>query len=180
MKRRVKLWDKYFELFLDEQQIAQRVEELGKQLYTDYLGKRPIFVAVLNGSVHFASDLTRHYHDKCELSFVKYTSYQGVKSSGKLNRTLGIQENIFGRHVIIVEDIVDSGLTVAGIFEELEALEPLSLRVASLLYKPKALRHAVKPDYIGFEIANDFVVGYGLDYNGLGRNLPEVYRSVVD
>jgi len=180
MTRRVKLWDKYFDLFLDEEQIAQRVQELAKELHKDYLGKRPIFVAVLNGSIHFASDLTRNFHDKCELNFVKYTSYQGTQSTGKLKCVLGLQENIFGRHVILVEDIVDTGLTVAGIFEELAMLEPLSLRIATLLYKPKARRHAVQPDYVGFEIANDFVVWYGLDYNGLGRNLPEVYRSVVD
>lgn len=180
MTRRVKLWDKYFDLFLEEEQIARRVKELSLELHKDYLGKRPIFIAVLNGSIHFASDLTRNFPDKCELNFVKYTSYQGTKSTGKLKCLLGLQENIFGRHVVLIEDIVDTGLTVAGIFEELATLEPMSLRIATLLYKPKALRHAVKPDYVGFEIANDFVVGYGLDYNGLGRNLPEVYRAVID
>ncbi len=178
MNKRVKLWDRYFELFLSEEQIQERVQAIARELNKDYLGKRPIFVAVLNGSVHFASDLTRFFHDKCELSFVKYTSYQGLHSTGKLQRLLGMQENIFGRHVILVEDIVDSGLTIAGICEELAASEPLSLRVATLLYKPKARIHPIKPDYVGFEIANDFVVGYGLDYNGLGRNLSEIYRSV--
>lgn len=178
MNKRVKLWDRYFELFLSEGQIQERVHAIARELNKDYLGKRPIFVAVLNGSVHFASDLTRFFHDKCELSFVKYTSYQGLQSTGKLQRLLGMQENIFGRHVILVEDIVDSGLTVAGICEELAAFEPLSLRVATLLYKPKSRIHPIKPDYVGFEIANDFVVGYGLDYNGLGRNLSEIYRCV--
>lgn len=178
MNKRVKLWDRYFELYLSEEQIRERVQLIARDLNKDYLGKRPIFVAVLNGSVHFASDLTRFFHDKCELSFVKYTSYQGLQSSGKLQRLLGMQENIFGRHVIVIEDIVDSGLTVAGICEELATFDPLSLRVATLLYKPKACVHPIKPDYVGFEIANDFVVGYGLDYNGLGRNLSEIYRAI--
>lgn len=178
MNRRVKLWDRYFELFLDEALINERVRTLAKELQKDYLGKRPIFVAVLNGSIHFASDLTRYFHEKCELSFVRYSSYHGTKSTGKLECLLGLQENIFGRHVILIEDIVDSGLTIAGICEELAKQDPLSLRVATLLYKPKARIHAIKPDYTGFEIENDFVVGYGLDYNGLGRNLSEIYRSV--
>ncbi|MHB1277327.1 MAG: hypoxanthine phosphoribosyltransferase [Bacteroidia bacterium] len=178
MNQRLKLWDRYFELFLSEEQIEERVQAIARELNKDYLGKRPIFVAVLNGSVHFASDLTRFFHDKCELSFVKYTSYQGLQSTGKLQRLLGMQENIFGRHVILVEDIVDSGLTVTGICEELATFEPQSLRVATLLYKPKARVHPIKPDYVGFEIANDFVVGYGLDYNGLGRNLSEIYRAI--
>lgn len=178
MKPRVKLWDRYFELFLDEAQIKERVIALALHLQKDYLGKRPIFVAVLNGSIHFASDLTRHFQDKCELSFVKYTSYQGIKSTGKLQRLMGMQENIFGRHVILIDDIMDSGLTLAGIFEELATHEPLTIRVVALLNKPKARTHAIKPDYVGFEIGNDFVVGYGLDYNGLGRNLTEIYRSV--
>lgn len=178
MMQRVKLWDRYFEKFISEEQIKERVCSLGKVLQKDYLGKRPIFIAVLNGSIHFISDLSREFQDKCEISFVKYSSYHGVKSSGKLQRVLGMQEEIFGRHVVVIEDIIDTGLTAAGICEELLSLEPLSLRVATLLYKPKAMIHGIKPDYVGFEIANDFVVGYGLDYNGLGRNLPEIYRSI--
>ena len=174
--QRVKLWDRYFDLLLDASQIRERVKALSKQMENDYLGKRPVFVVVLNGAFHFASDLTRYFEDKCDIAFVKYTSYQGTKSTGMLNRSLGLQESVFGRHVILLEDIVDSGLTIAGIFEELAQKEPLSIRVATLLYKPKALKHLVKPDYVGFEIGNEFVVGYGMDYNGLGRNLPEIYK----
>ncbi len=178
MNRRIKLWDRYFELFIDTETLQQGIEKVAAELNRDYLGKRPVFVAVLDGAVHFSSDLTRHFHDKCEISFVKYTSYQGVKSTGKLQKVLGLQQSIFGRHVILLEDIVDSGLTIAGIFEELAALNPLSLRVVTLLYKPASLKHLIKPDYIGFETGSEFVVGYGMDYNGLGRNLPELYKAV--
>lgn len=176
MSQRVKLWDRYFDLFISAETLENRIGELAAKMEADYLGKRPVFVAVLNGAFHFASDLTRKYSDKCDITFVKYSSYQGTRSTGQLKRSLGLQESVFGRHVVILEDIVDTGLTVAGIFEDLSEQEPLSIRIASLLYKPRALKHMVKPDYVGFEIENEFVVGYGLDYNGLGRNLPEIYK----
>lgn len=175
---RIKLWDRHFTPFISAEDIAKRVKAMANTISLDYAGKRPIFVAVLNGSLHFASDLTRHFDDKCEISFVKYTSYQGMQSTGKLQQILGLQESVFGRHVILLEDIVDSGLTLAGIFESLAGLDPLSIRTATLLFKPKALRYSVKPDYVGFEIGNEFVVGYGMDYNGLGRNLPDLYQAV--
>ncbi|TNE80072.1 MAG: hypoxanthine phosphoribosyltransferase [Bacteroidetes bacterium] len=175
---RIKLWDRYFTPFISQEDIAKRVAEMGTKLSMDYTGKRPVFVAVLNGSLHFASDLTRHFEEKCEISFVKYTSYQGMQSTGKLQQVLGLQESVFGRHVILLEDIVDSGLTLAGIFESIAALDPLSIRTATLLYKPKAMRYSVKPDYVGFEIGNEFVVGYGMDYNGLGRNMPGLYQAL--
>lgn len=177
---RVKLWDRYFDLFISADQIREKIHQIAKELERDYEGKRPVFIAVLNGSVHFASDLSRLFAEKCELSFVKYTSYQGVQSTGHLQKLLGNQENIFGRHVVILEDIVDTGLTLSGIFEDISHQEPLSIRCASLLYKPRALKYAIKPDYVGFEIGNDFVVGYGMDYNNLGRNLPNIYRASVE
>ncbi len=177
MTERVKLWDKFFEPFLDEDAIGEAVSRLGKELSRDYDGKRPVFLVILNGSLHFASDLTRAFEEKCEVSFVKYSSYQGVKSTGKLQELIGLQESLFGRHVIIVEDIVDTGLTLSGIFEAISTREPLSIRTATLLYKPKKLRYAVKPDYVGFEIDDRFVVGYGMDYNGIGRNLRSIYVS---
>lgn len=178
MTKRIKLWDRYFGLFIDAAAIGIEVKRLARDLSRDYMGKRPLFVVVLNGAVHFASDLTRDFPDTCELSFVRYSSYQGAKSTGELKKLIGIQENVFGRHVVVVEDIVDSGLTLSRVFEELAGLDPLSIRSAALLYKPKASQYAIKPDYVGFEIDNDFVVGYGLDYNGLGRNLPDIYKAV--
>ncbi|MBI1222639.1 MAG: hypoxanthine phosphoribosyltransferase [Bacteroidetes bacterium] len=165
---------------MDEAQIQERVQQMARDMERDYLGKRPIFVTVLNGAIHFASDLTRNFKDKCDITFVKYSSYKGTKSTGTLQCSLGIQESIFGRHIILLEDIVDTGLTIAGIFEELSKQEPLSIRVATLLYKPKAMKHTIQPDYVGFEIENEFVVGYGMDYNGLGRNLPEIYKVSED
>lgn len=174
----IKLWDRYFTPFISAEDIQKRVAAMGNTISLDYTGKRPIFVAVLNGCLHFSSDLTRCFDEKCEISFVKYTSYQGMQSTGRLQQVLGLQENVFGRHVILLEDIVDSGLTLAGIFESIAALDPLSIRTATLLYKPKALKYSVKPDYVGFEIGNEFVVGYGMDYNGLGRNLPDLYQAL--
>jgi hypoxanthine phosphoribosyltransferase len=172
----VKLWDKYFLPFITEEQISSRVTELAKIIGTDYSGKRPLFIAMLNGSFLFASDLLRKLEENCEISFVKYASYQGSESSGELQQLLGLKENVFGRHVILLEDIVDTGLTLSAVFEKLLEEKPLSIRTATLLYKPGKLRYVIRPDYVGFEIGNDFVVGYGMDYNGLGRNFPCLYR----
>lgn len=175
-KKPIKLWDKYFECYITQQQIQSRVAELAMQIENDYKGRRPMFIAILNGSFMFAADLLRHIQISCEINFVKLSSYKDTESTGKVERLLGLNSDLFGRHIILLEDIVETGLTLSVVFEDLYNKEPISIRSASLLYKPNKNKFATQPDYVGFEIPESFVVGYGLDYNGLGRNLPDIYK----
>lgn len=175
---RIKLWDKYFQPYLQQDVLEKRILQLAQQITLDYEGKRPVFLAVLNGSFMFASDLLKHIPFNCEIAFIRLSSYHGTESSGKVKQVVGLDMPLFGRHVIVIEDIVDTGLTLSQLAEHLDTQRVESLRVASLLFKPGKLRHAIRPDYCGFEIGNEFVVGYGLDYNGLGRQLPQIYKVV--
>lgn len=165
-----------FEPYLDEADIATRVEALGIQLRQQYEGKRPLFLCVLNGAFIFAADLIRAAGIECEVAFVRLASYEGTVSTGKVSTVLGLDLEIKDRHIIVVEDIVDSGRTLYHFLAELQTRQPASLSLAVLLFKPEALLLPVKIDYLGFEIPNKFVVGYGLDYNGLCRNLPSIYQ----
>lgn len=178
MEKLVKLDDKSFRLYKSESEILSLVRAVAHQINTDYIGKRPLLVPVLNGSFMFAADLLKELKLDCELSFVKVVSYHGTKSNNNATTLIGLNQNIEGRHVIIIEDIVDSGHTLSRILPELMQQGPASLKVATLLSKPLALRADVKIDYTGIEIPNDFIVGYGLDYNGLGRNLRNIYQAV--
>ena len=155
--------------------IEERIQALAIQISQDYRGKAPLFVGILNGCFMFASDLLKAVSIPCEISFIKVSSYQETSSTGQLKELLGMKENIEGRHVIIVEDIVDTGLTMSEIIGSIEKKDPASIEIVTLLLKPDALRKDIHPRYVGFEIANRFVVGYGMDYNGLGRNLPDLY-----
>ncbi|MCF8245775.1 MAG: hypoxanthine phosphoribosyltransferase [Saprospiraceae bacterium] len=168
--------DLTFEPFISEAEIAAKVMALGSQIRQQYKGKRPLFVGVLNGAFVFAADLVRAASIECEVAFVRLASYEGTASSGQVSTVLGLDFEVKNRHIIVVEDIVDSGRTLHHFIAELQKLQPASVALAALLFKPEALQFPVNIDYLGFEIPDKFVVGYGLDYNGLCRNLPSVYQ----
>ncbi|WP_343789629.1 hypoxanthine phosphoribosyltransferase [Wandonia haliotis] len=171
----IQLGDKKFRPYLSAEEIAWAVSRVSEALNEKYNGKQPIVLGVLNGAFMFCSDLVKTLTCGPEIHFVKVSSYEGTASSGNLSRLIGISAELKDRHVILVEDIVDTGLTVDVLRKELAAMGPASVEVATLLFKPDAFRGSQKPDYTGLEIPNDFVVGYGLDYNNLGRELPELY-----
>jgi hypoxanthine phosphoribosyltransferase len=170
--------DKSFETYLSEETILQRIKELAVDITKDYAGRRPLFIAILNGSFMFASDLFKQLNIEVELCFIKLASYKGMKSSGNVVTSIGLEDDLFGKEVIIVEDIVDTGKTLHNFLPKLLHQQPKSLKIAALLHKPEATEYPLKLDYVGFDIPNKFVVGYGLDYDGLGRNLKEIYQLV--
>lgn len=172
----VQVHDKKFKPFISSEKIQTRVAELGKQIDADYADKKPLFIAILNGSFVFASDLFRHITIDAEISFIKLASYKGTSSTGNVVTAIGLEESLSQRHIILLEDIIDTGKTLSSFIPELLSRQPASLRIASFLTKPEALKYDIKADYVGFEVPNKFVVGYGLDYDGLGRNLPELYE----
>lgn len=174
----VKVHDKTFETYLSEETIQARIAELGSDINRDYAGKRPFFVAILNGSFMFASDLFKQLNIDAELCFIKLASYKGMKSSGNVVTSIGLDDDLFGKDVIIVEDIVDTGKTLHNFLPRLLHQQPRSLKIATLLHKPAATQFPLTLDYIGFAIPEKFVVGYGLDYDGLGRNFKEIYQLV--
>ncbi len=174
----IRVHDKQFETYLSDTKIQQRVNEIALQINTDYAGKRPLFIAILNGSFMFAADLFKQLTLEAEICFIKLASYKGMKSSGRVVSTIGLEEDIFDKDVIIVEDIVDTGKTLHHFLPKLLHQQPKSLKIATLLHKPEATAFPLTLDYVGFAIPNKFVVGYGLDYSGLGRNLKEIYQLV--
>lgn len=174
----LKVHDKEFTSYLTEDAIQQRVREMAAEINRDYEGKKPVFIAILNGAFIFAADLFKHIQIEAEISFIKLASYKGVKSTGKVITAIGLDVDLHGREVIIVEDIVDTGKTLHQFLPQLEHFNPASLRIAALLHKPSAMVHSIKIDYLGFTIPNKFVLGYGLDYDGLGRNSREIYQLV--
>jgi hypoxanthine phosphoribosyltransferase len=174
----ISLHNKEFVPYLSEAQLATAVKDVAEQLNRDYAGKTPLFVAVLNGSFMFASDLLKEVTIDCEIAFIRVTSYQGTSSTGEVKEILGLQEDVQGRHVVVLEDIVDTGHTMKALLEQLQAKQPASLEVATFLIKPDCLQHPLAIKYQGLAIPNDFVVGYGLDYDGLGRNYRDLYRAV--
>ena len=174
----IRVHDKNFEIYLPETAIRERVQEIASAINRDYAGKKPLFIAILNGSFMFASDLFKQLTIEAELCFIKLASYKGMKSSGKVVTSIGLEEDLFGKDVIIVEDIVDTGKTLHDFMPKLMHQQPRSLKIAALLHKSEATTYPLHIDYIGFDIPNKFVVGYGLDYDGLGRNLKEIYQVV--
>lgn len=172
----VKLHDKSFDTYLSEEVIQAKIKELATQINTDYADKKPLFIAILNGSFMFAADLFKHLSIDAEICFIKLASYQGMKSSGNVVTAIGLDQDLFGRDIVIIEDIVDTGKTLHDFLPKLEHQQPASLRIASLLHKPEATQFPFDIHYVGFSIPNKFVVGYGLDYDGLGRNLKEIYQ----
>jgi hypoxanthine phosphoribosyltransferase len=178
MKNLVTAHDHTFQPLIGSREIAAKVKSLARQIRKDYEGKRPLFLCILNGSFIFAADLVRATAIECEVSFLKLASYDGTQTSGKVATVLGLDRDIAGRHVVIVEDIIDSGITMRHLISDLGKMKPASLTLAVLLLKPDALQFPLQVDYLGFEIPNEFVIGYGLDYNGLGRNLSGIYSKV--
>ena len=170
------LHDKQFEIYMDSTVIQNRVHEIGLEINKDYKDKSPLFIGVLNGAFMFAADLFKHLIIDSEISFIKMSSYRDFSSTGDVKQLLGLNEPIFNRNVILLEDIVDSGDTITTLLELMSGLGPKSIEVASLLVKPNALKRKIYIKYTGFEIPEDFIVGYGMDYNGLGRNLNELYQ----
>lgn len=168
--------DKTFVPYITAAVIEDKVKELAQAISNDYEGQKPLFIAVLNGSFLFAADLFRNLSIEAEISFIKLASYKGTTSSGHVITAIGLEESLFERHVILLEDIIDTGKTLHDFMPQLLRQNPASVKITALLTKPEALLHPVQADYIGFEIPNKFVVGYGLDYDGLGRNIPEIYQ----
>ena len=173
--KKFRLKDKSFQLFIDSKELNDSIESLSNKINQDYSDREPIFLCVLNGAFVFAAELIKRFNHECQVSFVKLSSYQGVQSSGTINSLIGLNEDIKGKDVIIVEDIVDTGQTIANIVENILNKNPRSIEVATLLYKPKSYQKQIPIKYRAIEIGNDFIVGFGLDYNGLGRNLEEIY-----
>ncbi|MFI5129600.1 MAG: hypoxanthine phosphoribosyltransferase [Chitinophagales bacterium] len=174
----IKVHDKSFETYLSEETILRRVKELSAAISKDYAGRRPLFIAILNGSFMFAADLFKQLTIEAELCFIKLASYRGMKSSGNVVTSIGLEDDLFGKEVIIIEDIVDTGKTLHNFLPKLQHQQPKTLRIATLLHKSEATEYPLDLHYIGFDIPNKFVVGYGLDYDGLGRNLKEIYQLV--
>lgn len=176
--KRVKIKDKEFEVSITSETILERVHAVAEEINKDMEGKTPLFLIVLNGAFMFAADLMKEITIPCELSFVKLASYEGVLSTGKVKEVIGLNVDISNRDVIIVEDIVDTGKTMHQMLATLSIRNPKSIKICSLFLKPDKLEEDVKVDYCCFSIPNDFIVGYGLDYDQLGRNLKEVYTLV--
>jgi hypoxanthine phosphoribosyltransferase len=168
--------NKSFKPYLSEVQIAERVREMGQAITSDYAGKNPIFIGILNGSFMFAADLFKHIDTPASISFIKLASYKGTSSSGTVITAIGLEENLHDKDIIIVEDIVDTGKTMTEFIPTLMQQNPASVRICTLLQKPEALKYPLDVHYVGFSIPNKFVVGYGLDYDGLGRNYPAIYQ----
>ena len=172
----IQIHDLHFIALLSEQQVQTRVQELGAVLTERYSNQNPLFISILSGAFVFASDLIRAFKSNCEVGFVKLASYTGTRSSGSIQTVMGIEKNLRGRHVIVVEDIVDTGRTLHFFLNQLQIQEPASICTVSFLRKPEAAAFPVQVDYVGYDIEDKFVVGYGLDYEGLGRNLPGIYQ----
>jgi hypoxanthine phosphoribosyltransferase len=174
--KKVTLNDKTFELSIPYDEIQRAVTGIAEQINKDYAFREPVFIVILNGSFMFAADLLKKIKFNCEVSFVKLSSYAGTHSTHNVRELIGIDESIKGRNVIILEDIIDSGITMEYLLNELKKTGPEDVRIATFLLKPDALIKNISIDYVGIKIPNDFIVGYGLDYNGLGRNLPDIYK----
>lgn len=177
---RIQIHDKSFVPFLSAAEIQQRIGELAEEINKDYQGKKPLFIAILNGSFMFAADLFKSITIEAEICFIKLASYKGISSSGQVITAIGLDIDLINRDVIIIEDIVDTGKTLNEFLPKLQHQQPASLRIVALLHKPEATVHPIPIHYTGFTIPNRFVVGYGLDYDGLGRNLREIYQLTVD
>ncbi|MBO7267367.1 MAG: hypoxanthine phosphoribosyltransferase [Bacteroidaceae bacterium] len=175
----IKIKDREFAISIPEEKILAEVERLATQLSRDLEGKNPLFLCVLNGSFMFAADLFRRITIPAEISFVKLASYEGTSSTGVIKEVIGLSENITGRTIVVVEDIVDTGCTMQKLLENLGTRAPESIHVCTLLLKPEKLKVELDVQYVALEIPNDFIVGYGLDYDGYGRNLKDIY-TVVD
>lgn len=176
MKEVITIKEKQFELFIEQEVIEQAIKRVAEQMNAELADKNPIFLAVLNGAFMFAGELMKEVSIASEITFVRLASYHGTTTTNRVQEVLGLNESIRGRSVVIVEDIVDSGNTMVSLLRELEKQAPEEIKIATLLFKPAALKQQLHLDYVALEIPNDFIVGYGLDYDGYGRNLKDIYK----
>lgn len=170
--------DKQFKPYISEEQIIEQVKKIASQINEDYQDKKPLFIVILNGAFMFASDLLKEITIDAEVCFIKLASYKGVASTGQVVTAIGLDVDLVGRQVIILEDIIDTGKTLSHFLPQIKYHHPASLKIAALLHKPQAMVNPVKIDYSGFTVPDKFIIGYGLDYDGLGRNLKELYQMV--
>lgn len=174
----IKVLDKYFEKYIDHKEIDTAIEKIAVQMEQDLAGKNPLFLVILNGAFMFAGDLFKKLNFPAEISFIKFKSYSGTQSTGQVSQLIGLDQSIEGRTIVLVEDIVDTGISMEHILNYLEEKKFKELKIATLLFKPKAYKKEFKIDYIGIDIPNDFIIGYGLDYDGQARNLKDIYKIV--
>lgn len=180
MTKTIKVKDKEFVVSIPAEQLQKEVCRVAQEINRDYAGRQPVFLAVLNGSFIFAADLLREITLPCEISFVKLASYQGVNTTGEIREVIGLNTDITGRPVIVVEDIVDTGLTMAHMLDTLKSQNPASVDICTLLLKPGKLQVSLDVRYCCMQIPNDFIVGYGLDYDGFGRNTKDIYTLIPE
>jgi len=177
--KQVRIHDKSFELYIPYEKIRAVIDSMAENMNHDFEGKSPLFVCILNGSFMFAAEIFKRINlMDAQITFVKLASYNGDKTTGEVKQLIGLNESIEGRSVIVLEDIVDTGITIENILVQLRGMNPKEIKIATLLLKPDALQKEVQLDYVGLEIPNDFIVGYGLDYDGLGRNLIDIYTVI--
>lgn len=175
MAKTVTIHNRKFRMLIPSVKIQKAISSIAKKINKDYKNEKPLFLSVLNGSFIFSADLLKQIKCECEISFIKVNSYSGVKSTGKVNTLIGLNEDLSGRAVIIIEDIVDSGNTLEKILDEVKRHNLKSVKIAALFFKPRAYTKKIKLDYVGINVPDKFLLGYGLDYDGLGRNLKDVY-----
>lgn len=175
--KKIKILDKEFRLAMANVHIKRAVENMATQINNDYKDKDVLFISILNGSFMFTAELLKKINLSCRISFIKVKSYAGDSTTGKVTDVIGLTEKIEGQHVILLEDIVDTGTTLSHLYADLKKQNPASLAIASLLFKPQAYQKNLKIDYVGIEMANEFLVGFGLDYDGYGRNLEDIYKA---
>ncbi|MDR0363551.1 MAG: hypoxanthine phosphoribosyltransferase [Bacteroidales bacterium] len=178
IKKKLKIKDKEFEVFIREADIQRAIKEVAAKINNDLAGKNPLFLIVLNGAFMFAADLMKHVDIECQLSFVKLSSYSGTSTTQVIRELIGLDEPLVDRYVVLVEDIVDTGHTMAHLLETLKGLGAKEVKIATLAFKPDAFKYNYPLDYIGMNISNNFVVGYGFDYDGFGRNSVDIYKTV--
>lgn len=172
----IKIKDKEFEVYLSAEVINRRISQIGQAITNDFVGKNLLVLGILNGSFIFMADLCRHINLPLSATFIRVSSYSGAESTGKVSSILGLEENIEGKYLLIVEDIVDTGISMDYLLKAISEYNPAHISIVTLLHKPDAFQFNYALDYVGFEIPNKFVIGYGLDYDGLGRNMPDIYQ----
>ena len=172
----IQIKDRQFELFITEADLLDSIGRIAGQLNEDYRDKQPVFVCVLTGAFMFATEIVKQFKGDCEITFMRLKSYDGIESKGEVRELQGFVEKLEGRDVIVLEDIIETGKTMTHLLDRMKDQNPASIRIASLFFKPNALQKEVNPDYVAFEIGNDFIVGFGLDYDGYGRNLRQIYK----
>jgi len=176
----IQIEDKKFKLYIPEKEILKSIQEIAEKINDDLVDKNPLFICILNGAFMFASDLMKAISIPCEITFIKLSSYHGTTTSGKIKEIIGLNEDITKRNIVVIEDIIDTGFTMEFIINSLKSKGANEIQIAALLLKPDALQRDLKIDYAGIKIPNDFIIGYGLDYNGYGRNLRDIYTLISE